>query len=285
MLFPSRLRVMSLCAAALAPFIAFPQRVPAQQHQAYLGMDRNDYPGDANMQLLRKTFVFTGYWLNNPPGASHNTWAGKRTSLQEIGFGFLLLFNGREYKELKASGDAASVGSRDATAAVQAAASEGFPKKAIIFLDQEQGGRMLLEQRAYIHAWIDGVTKAGYGAGVYCSGIAFRESSNVFVITASDIRDNAGGRDIHFFISNDHCGPAPGCVFPGTPPVPAKSGVSFAEAWQYAQSPRRPEMTTACRQTYAPDNNCYPPGVAPNSGLHIDVDSADSADPSRGRTP
>ncbi len=284
MLFASRFRVMSLCAAALWPFIASPQRVPAQQHQAYLGVDRNDYPGDANMQLLRKTFVFTGYWLNNPPGASRNTWAGKRATLQSMGFGFLLLFNGREYKELKASGDAASVGSRDAAAAVQAATTDGFPKKAIIFLDQEQGGRMLPEQRAYIHAWIDGVTKAGYGAGVYCSGIAVRESSNVYVITANDIRDNAAGRDIHFFISNDHCGPAPGCVFPSAPPAPATSGISFAEAWQYAQSPRRPDMTAACRQTYAPDNNCYPPGVAPNSGLHIDVDSADSADPSHGRT-
>ena len=48
-----------------------------QQH-AYLGMDRNDYPGDANMVALRKTFAFTGYWLNNPPGANRNTWQGKR---------------------------------------------------------------------------------------------------------------------------------------------------------------------------------------------------------------
>jgi len=284
MLFASRLRVMSLCAAALAPFIASPQRVPAQQHQAYLGMDRNDYPGDANIQLLRKTFVFTGYWLNTPPGASRNTWTGKRASLQAIGFGFLVLFNGREYKELKASGDAASVGSQDAATAVQAATSEGFPKKAIIFLDQEQGGRMLPEQRAYIHAWVDGVTKAGYGAGVYCSGIAVRESTKVSVVTANDIRDNDGGRELHFFISNDHCGPAPGCVFPSAPPAPAKSGIPFAEAWQYAQSPRRPEMTAACRQTYAADNNCYPPGVPPSSGLHIDVNSANSADPSHGRT-
>lgn len=143
---------------------------------------------------------------------------------------------------------------------------------------------MLPEQRAYIHAWIDGVVKAGYGGGVYCSGIAFRESSKVSVVTASDIHDNAGGREIHFFISNDHCGPAPGCVFPGTPPAPAKSGISFAEEWQYAQSPRRPEMTAACRATYATDNNCYPPGIAPGTGLHIDVDSADSADPSHGRS-
>ena len=279
-----RLRVMLLCAAAFAISLASSPRVPAQQRATFLGMDRNDYPSDASMQALRKTFVFTGYWLNNPPGANRNTWAGRRTRLQAMGYGFLLLFNGREYKELKASGDAASVGARDAAVAAQAATSDGFPKKAIIFLDQEQGGRMLPEQRAYIHAWIDGVVKGGYSAGVYCSGIAFRESSKVSVLTANDIHDNSGGRDIHFFISSDQCGPAPGCVFPSAPPAPAKSGVSFAEAWQYAQSPRRPEMTAACRATYAPDNNCYPPGVAPSSGLQVDVDSADSADPSHGRS-
>jgi hypothetical protein len=264
--------------------LAVSQSSVAQRHPTFLGMDRNDYPGDADMQLLRKTFVFTGYWLNNPPGAERNTWTGKRVNLQTLGYGFLVLFNGREYKELKASGDAGGVGSRDAAAAVRAAASEGFPKKTIVFLDQEQGGRMLPEQRAYIHAWIDGVVKGGYGAGVYCSGIPFQESSKVSVVTANDIRDHAGSREIHFFISNDHCGPAPGCVFPAAPLRPSKSGVSFAEVWQYAQSPRRPEMTAACRQTYAPDNNCYPPGIAPSSGLHIDVDTADSADPSHGRT-
>ena len=56
--------------------------------------------------------------------------------------------------------------------AVQAAQQEGFPRAAILFLDQEQGGRMLPEQRAYIHAWVDGVTRGGYRAGIYCSGIA-----------------------------------------------------------------------------------------------------------------
>jgi hypothetical protein len=252
--------------------------------QTYLGLDRNDYPGDAAMQSLRKTFSFTGYWLNNPPGASHNTWTGHRTTLDAMGFGFLLLFNGREYAELKASGNGAAVGARDAAQAVKAAQADGFPAKAIIFLDQEQGGRMLPEQRAYIHAFVDAVNKAGYRAGVYCSGIPFRESSKVSVVTANDIRDNAAGRDIEFFISNDRCGPAPGCIFPAQPPSPSKSGVAFAEVWQYAQSPRRPEMTATCRTTYARDGNCYPPGVAPSSGLHIDVNSATSRDPSHARS-
>jgi Rv2525c-like, glycoside hydrolase-like domain len=252
--------------------------------QTYLGLDRNDYPGDAAMQSLRKTFAFTGYWLNNPPGENRNTWKGKRAQLQSMGYGFLLLFNGREYKELKASGNAAAVGTRDAAIAAQAAIADGFPKKTILFLDQEQGGRMLPEQRAYIHAFVDGVVKGGYRAGIYCSGIAVHESTKVSVITANDIRDNAAGREIHFFVSNDQCGPSPGCVFPGSPPRPTASGVAFAKVWQYAQSPRRPELTSACRQTYAPDGNCYPPGIPASSGLHIDVDCADSPDPSGGRT-
>lgn len=249
--------------------------------RSYLGMDRNDYPGDANMQALRKSFAFTGYWLNTPPGADRNTWVGKRQPLEAMGYGFLLLFNGREYAQLKASGNAARVGTRDAEAAAQSAEREGFPQRAILFLDQEQGGRMLPEQRAYIHAWVDGVTRAGYRAGIYCSGIAFKESSTVSVITADDIRDNAGKRDIHFFVSNDQCPPSPGCVFPAAPPSPSTSGVSSADAWQFAQSPRRPAMTVSCRQTYASDGSCYTPGV---SGVYVDVDTASSADPSQART-
>jgi hypothetical protein len=143
---------------------------------------------------------------------------------------------------------------------------------------------MLPEQRAYIHAWVDGVRKAGFRAGMYCSGIPYRESNTTTVTTANDIRDNAAGREIHFFISNDQCPPSPGCVFTAGPPAPSGSGVSYADAWQYAQSPRRPEMTVACRKTYAADNNCYPPGTPSSSGLHVDADTANSADPSHART-
>jgi hypothetical protein len=127
------------------------------------------------------------------------------------------------------------------------------------------------------------VMRGGYRAGVYCSGIPFRESGNVSVVTANDIRDHAGGRELKFFVSNDQCGPSPGCVVRRPPPRPADSGVVFANVWQYAQSPRRPEMTASCRQTYAPDSNCYAPGFSPSSGVHLDLDSADSPDPSHGR--
>ena len=258
--------------------------ITVEAQDSYLGVDRNDYPGNAVMKALRNTFAFTGYWLNNPPGENRNDWHGNRQSVEAMGYGFLILFNGREYAYLKASGHAAKIGVTDSAAAVQAAQREGFHQGATIFLDQEQGGRMLPEQLAYILAWVDGVIRGGYRAGIYCSGIPFQESSKVSIVTANDIREHAGGRAIQFFVSNDQCPPAPGCVFPKAPPAPRQSGVQFADAWQFAQSPRRPEMTAACRQTYAKDGNCYPPGMLPASGMHIDVDTATSADPSHART-
>ncbi len=48
----------------------------ASGQASYLGFDLNDYPGDANLKALRQTFSYTGYWLNNPPGATSNTWGG-----------------------------------------------------------------------------------------------------------------------------------------------------------------------------------------------------------------
>ncbi len=45
--------------------------------QPYLGFDRNDYPGDEALAALRKSFDYVGYWLNNPPGETGDSWAGK----------------------------------------------------------------------------------------------------------------------------------------------------------------------------------------------------------------
>jgi hypothetical protein len=246
----------------------------------YLGFDRNEYPGDANLKTLRQTFSYTGYWLNRPPGMSFNNWTGHRAAVESAGFGFLVLFNGRLYAELKTVANAQRLGRSDARAAVAAARREGFPRATIIFLDQEQGGRMLPEQKAYIFAWVDGVTAAGFRAGVYCSGIAAQDDGNV--VTAEDIRQSAGPRSIVYWAINDACPPAPGCAFPQHPPSPAESGVRFAEVWQFAQSPQRKDVAAHCTN-YNHDGNCYPPGVPSAQGMHIDVNTATSPDPSHGR--
>ena len=166
--------------------------------------------------------------------------------------------------------------------AISSARGEGFPLRTIIFLDLEEGGRLLPEQRAYLHAWADVVQSAGFSPGVYCSGIAYKEPySGAMVITAEDIQQNAGGRQLAYWVSNDSCPPSPGCVLPGKPPNPSASGVPFADVWQFAQSPRR--STSGCTAAYGNDGNCYPPG-GETSGLHVDLDVAVSTDPSHGRT-
>jgi hypothetical protein len=249
----------------------------------FLGFDRNTYPGDAALSTLRKTFSFTGYWLNNPPGEHSNTWRGKREILNSSGFGFLLLFNGRLYKDLKSVALARSIGTRDAASAVATARREGFPAGAIIFLDQEQGGHMLSEQRAYLHSWMDGVIAAGFRSGIYCSGIPAMENGQGGVVTANDIRDGAEGRNIAFFVYNDSCPPSPGCAAPANPPPPAQSGVPFATVWQFAQSPRRPEFTSKCASHYDADGNCYAPLFQRANAIEVDVSSATSPDPSSAR--
>jgi hypothetical protein len=249
----------------------------------YLGFDRNDYPGDANLKVLREYFFFSGYWLNAPPGETTTSWAGKRNLVRDAGFGFLVLFNGRLDAELKKSHDPGELGRSDATAAIAAAQFEGFPPHTVIFLDVEEGGRMLPEQKAYIYAWVDGVNAAGFRAGVYCSGIPAPEARGVTVITADDLRQNAKGRTIAYWVSNDACPPSPGCAYPKRAPPPSKSGVTFAQVWQFAQSPKRADFAAGCHTTYAPDGNCYPPRPLAGAKVFVDLDSADREDPSGGR--
>lgn len=272
-------------------------RTPASP--AYLGFDRNDYPGDAALPLLRKTFRYAGYWLNHPPGEAANGWTGKRAILQKNGFGFLVLFTGRTFAEIKAARyDAREQGLQDGKKAVEAANREGFQKNVLIFLDQEEGGRLLPEQVAYLFGWVDAVRDGGARPGVYCSAIEVKDSNGT-VSTALDIagierdRDEkragsaTGGVDgtgarLALWIVNDPCPPAPACT---TAAPPLEQGVAddlrgLVTVWQYALSPRRAKLSAGCPQNQAPDGNCYAPGLPAGMRIFVDLDVADSPDPS-----
>src|SRR5712692_345162 len=110
-----------LIVAALVPLallIADPPRLPqGSDTHSYLGFDRNVYPGDASLPILRKTFAFSGYWLSPPPNEKTNTWLGKRELLRAQGFGFLVLYRGRDSSELKNEAMAHRLGTEDAEGA------------------------------------------------------------------------------------------------------------------------------------------------------------------------
>jgi hypothetical protein len=250
---------------------------------SYLGFDRNEYPGDSSLPALRQSFSFAGYWLNAPPGAKSNGWAGKRGVLRDNGFGFLVLFNGRASGELKQAAHVAALAEADARTAIENAQREGFLPGTVIFLDQEEGGRLLPKQQEYVLAWVDGIISGGSRAGIYCSGIPVKESRNQSITTANDIRDHAGDRKIVFFVYNDVCPPSPGCANSKSPPPASASGIPFADIWQFAQSPRRKDFARACPANYDHDGNCYPSSGDSVERIYLDLDSATSADPSNGR--
>jgi hypothetical protein len=252
----------------------------AQTASDYVGFDKNDYPGDVLLPALHESFAYTSYWLNNPPGMSSNPWEGKRGVVKTAGFGFLILFNGRLDALLKGE-NAAALGKADAKAAVNAALSENFPAGAILFLDQEEGGRLLPEQAAYLGAWIAAVNASDYRAGVYCSGIAVPDGAGK-ITTAQDIaqRFSTPNNRLALWIFNDQCPPAPGCGVKAADP--AKGGIDDALVWQYARSPRS-QFAAACKVGYAADQNCYAPGLPHSSKTQIDLDTSNARDPSRGR--
>ena len=254
-----------------------PEKFPVQ---TYLGFDANDYPGDDALAGLRRTFTFSGYWLNPPPGAKTNSWIGKRAELLKNGFGFLILFNGRLSKELQPPVDPSDLGVRDAELAVAAAQREGFSTETftIIYLDIEEGGRMLPPQIKYIEGWKSRVESKGFVAGVYCSGMKVNEGKGQTITTADDIHERAPM--IAYFIYNDACPPSPGCAYLKNPPEPSQSGFAAARIWQFAQSPRRRNFTGRCGATYSSDGNCYPPVSIAAGRILLDLDSSVSPDPS-----
>src|SRR5216684_831523 len=134
----------------IALLIAIPAPAPqAAAARSYLGFDRNIYPGDDALPILRKTFAYTSYWLTPPPRENSNSWSGKRELLRSQGFGFLVLYRGPQSSELQSiwserinhssqlKAQAWKRGTADARLAEAAAKKEGFPSHTVIFLDIE----------------------------------------------------------------------------------------------------------------------------------------------------
>lgn len=265
--------VLLLCGILVAP-------CAGAQKNLYVGFDQNLYPGDDQLPVLRKNLSYIGYWLNIPPGEKSNQWEGKRTVLVRNGFGFLILFNGRLDREFSKL-DPLATGRSDAKKAVAAALAEGFPAHAIIFLDIEEGGRMLPRTQKYVTAWVQAIRHSIYRPGAYCAGIETEDDPGTKISTADDI--HAQFPDVALWLANDACPPAPGCTIKTDGLRMGQSGRRDAFVWQYSQSPRRPELTRRCVATYARDGGCYAPGSPKGEKYSLDLDLSTSNDPSGGR--
>ena len=267
----------ALCVWTFALVLCVPAL--AQNNPAYLGFDRNQYPGDDGMKILRKDFAFTGYWLGPPPGEKSSTWQGKREFLRALGYGFLLRVNGRVSSELKNLNAAIAKGSADARVAAASAKREGFPAGAIIFVDIEEGGRLIAAYHAYLKAWAEDLRNAGYKPGAYCSDMPVKEGVSVVITTAADVHSDPQLREFVIWTYNDACPPSNGCSI-SQPGLPSRD-IEYAAVWQFAQSPRRKQYTAKCATKYDADGNCYAPSDVAHKWF-LDLNVATSADPSGG---
>jgi len=278
--FPSWFVALVLVSSTAILFAASRSNTEASAASSFLGFDANDYPGDDALPVLHKTFSFTSFWLGPAPGEKQTTWLGKRALLESRGFGFVVLYNGRESRKLKSLADAHQKGGIDAQTAASLARQEGFPSGTVIFLDIEEGGRLAESYHEYVRAWFDELARLRFHAGAYCSAVPVGEGQGKTIITARDLQDHLDGRKLIFWIFNDVCPPSPGCVFANIPPL--SQGGFPAEVWQYAQSPRRKERTANCAASYAADGNCYAPGDTAHKWF-IDANVARTANPSAPR--
>lgn len=267
---------IALCFAEIQPAAG-----ESSATQSFAGFDRNQYPGDAALPLLRKSYSFASYWLSPPPGEKSNSWIGKRSAMKSQGFRFLLLYRGRTSGELPYKKDSIDAGLADAQGAATAARREGFPDGSVIFLDVEEGGRFFPGYHAYLRSWAESLTKEKFRPGIYCSGIVVDEGEGSTVISADDIREHIGVADVVYWVYNDACPPSPGCGVLPNPPAPSASGVAYASVWQYVRSPREKKVARHCRG-YSPDGNCYAKGDAGHKWF-LDENVATTADPSAPR--
>jgi Domain of unknown function (DUF1906) len=235
---------------------------PPNDGASYPGFDTSLYPGDAAMSAWlkpRSPYGWVGYYLDAPCHRDAS-WMGKRSTLNQMGWGLAVLYVGQQtfeglpFRELPSersnvlrpsaragimtpptaaeiSGGAVTCsrtlltteqGTTDAIDAVTKTASEGFPTGSVIYLDIEPMQMIPSSMDAYYRAWIQQVLADGrFRPGIYVS------KSNAQAIYEGAVRAYA---DMHvagspvFWVSSTS-----GFSLEKSP---AEVGLAFARVWQ-----------------------------------------------------
>jgi hypothetical protein len=154
----------------------------------HLGFDTNVYPGENALRAWKESapYEWVGFYL---PAPCHkdDSWAGKRETLTELGYGTAVIYvgqqtwgrttspsaalTGRALKKGKTCDAAlmgAARGKAEAADAVRKTAAEGFAEGTVIFLDVERMERVPVAMRDYYRAWVAAVLADGrFRPGVY----------------------------------------------------------------------------------------------------------------------
>lgn len=197
----------------------------------FQGFDCGSYPGDAAVTAWAhggSPFSFIGFYLDAPchTTKSFKTWSGKRAFLETLGWGFLLVYVGRQVSGCGSGSLKASIGTSDGKEAVAKAKAEGFRTGTVLFLDIEPfDGAVPAGMQAYASTWLDAVLADGtYEPGFYCHG-----KNAIDLHAIGEGRFAAAGRPAgapRFWITRVK--PS----FDIATSIPSDSGISFADVWQ-----------------------------------------------------
>ncbi|HEX6308390.1 MAG TPA: glycoside hydrolase domain-containing protein [Longimicrobiales bacterium] len=255
--------VLSLATACVAP-----ARVAVRpEPRGVPGFDTRDYPGDAVMRgwFGDSPYRWVGYYLP-APCYTGTTWTGRRSSLRAMGWGFAVLYVGeQDWGAMGARTDTSTAPSPRCTSAhltaeqgrahgeeaAAAAAADGFPGGTIIFLDVERVDRVSPELATYVRGWTVRVLEDGrFEPGLYAHDVNVEA---LYPLLADEYaRHQRSGRPALW--------------------------VARTTGFDLLASPRESGYAAAIWQGILNTREEWNGGV-----LNIDVNVADSPDPSRGR--
>jgi len=157
-------------------------RVPAPEPTSFPGFDTWRYPGADVMRIWSETspYQWVGYYLPSPCHRG-TSWAGKRTEIEQAGFGIAVLYVGQQtwdgVPELEEEPDeiicsrtllTAEQGQRDGQDAVDKMRQEGFPPESIVYLNIERMETIPASMVAYYTNWLETVLADGdFTPGTY----------------------------------------------------------------------------------------------------------------------
>jgi hypothetical protein len=259
-----------LCLAMLAACAPLPAGGPVPAG-GVPGFDTRDYPGDAAMRrwFEASPYRWVGYYLP-APCYTGTTWRGRREPLRAMGWGFAVLYVGeQDWVGIRGlpqdTARVAQEGARCATInltlengalhageAEAGASADGFPEGTVIFLNVERVERVSPALSAYVRAWAAALLQRGrYMPGLYAHD---HNAAELYTVLAEEFARRGRVERPRLWVAK-----ASGFDVQRSP---VESGYPVAAAWQGRFD---------IRETWD--------GLT----LTIDVNVADSADPSGGR--
>ena len=226
----------------------------------FAGFDIGSYPGDEAMAVWAQAGVYKwcGYYLAAPCHSDERfvPFTGKARFLHSLGLGLAVIYVGFQQEGCGSTELSRPQGVAHGMDAVIQCESEGFPRKAILFLDVEFfNGSISTAFTDYYQGWLSAVLESEtFRPGTYCAGANFDD-----VYLAAQQEYAAHGLDCGgpaIWIAREKI------AFDPVNDSPTDSGIAQANVWQGLLD---------TQQTQG--------GLT----LSVDLDTADSDDPSQTR--